>query len=182
MITLYPVRDVRFYDDASEASMALVQKVIVALRTIRADRKIPQKTKVTALLAINDDYKKTILEGYKTIIAEQGNCGDVRVRRTGASFSGEFALDRVATEMAGDVEVMVPMDDITDSSAEREKLQKDLAKSEADRDYLRRKLGNADYQKRAPLEVVEKDRARLVEAEAAIAKILEALGRLGGKS
>ena len=31
MITLYPVRDVRFHDDASEASMALVQKVIVAV-------------------------------------------------------------------------------------------------------------------------------------------------------
>ena len=30
MITLYPVRDVRFHDDASEASMALVQKIIVA--------------------------------------------------------------------------------------------------------------------------------------------------------
>ncbi|HEY4186606.1 MAG TPA: valine--tRNA ligase, partial [Polyangia bacterium] len=35
MITLYPVRDLRFIDDASEASMALVQKVVVALRTIR---------------------------------------------------------------------------------------------------------------------------------------------------
>src|SRR5262249_32933841 len=27
MITLYPVRDVRFYDDASESSMSLVQKI-----------------------------------------------------------------------------------------------------------------------------------------------------------
>ena len=42
MITLYPVRDLRFIDDASEASMALVQKVIVALRTIRAEKNIAQ--------------------------------------------------------------------------------------------------------------------------------------------
>ena len=33
---------------------------------------IPSATRVMALLAVNDDYKKTILEGYKTIIAEQG--------------------------------------------------------------------------------------------------------------
>src|SRR5205823_7382455 len=74
MITLYPVRDVRFYDDASEASMALVQKIIVALRGIRADKGIPSATRVVALLSVNDDYKKTILDGYKTIIAEQGKC------------------------------------------------------------------------------------------------------------
>ena len=91
-------------------------------------------------------------------------------------------MDRVATEMAGDVEVMVPLDDVSDSSAEREKLEKDQAKQEADRDYLRRKLSNPNYSQRAPLEVVEKDRARLAEAEAAIAKILEALSRLRGKS
>ena len=32
MITLYPVRDLRAIDDASEASMALVQKVIAFVR------------------------------------------------------------------------------------------------------------------------------------------------------
>ncbi len=87
MITLYPVRDVRFYDDASEASMALVQKVIVALRSIRTERNIPSTARIKALLAVSDDYKKTILEGYKTIIAEHAKCSDVRIRRSGASFS-----------------------------------------------------------------------------------------------
>src|SRR3954447_25454900 len=82
MITLYPVRDVRFYDDASEASMALVQKVIVALRSIRTERNIPSTARIKALLAVSDDYKKTILEGYKTIIAEHAKCSDVRIRRS----------------------------------------------------------------------------------------------------
>ena len=43
MITLYPVRDVRFHDDASEASMALVQKIIVAVRGIRAEQEHPER-------------------------------------------------------------------------------------------------------------------------------------------
>jgi valyl-tRNA synthetase len=182
MITLYPVRDVRFYDDASEASMALVQRIIVALRTIRQAKKIPGATKVTALLAVGDDYKKTILEGYKNLIAEQGNCGEVRVRRSGASFSGEFALDRIATEMAGDVEVMVPLDGIVDTGAEvekeRERLNKERAKQEKERVYLVQKLGNQVFLARAPLEVLEKDKARLAEVEAALAKIDVALARL----
>ena len=133
MITLYPVRDVRFYDDASEASMALVQKVIVALRAIRTERNIPSSARVTALLAVTDDYKKTILEGYKTIIAEQGRCSEVRVRRSGASFSGEFVLSKMAMKMAGDVEVMVPLEGLVDTTAEKAKekakLEKDLVQA-----------------------------------------------------
>jgi len=37
----------------------------VALRAIRADKGIPSATRVVALLSVNDDYKKTILDGYR---------------------------------------------------------------------------------------------------------------------
>jgi valyl-tRNA synthetase len=178
MITLYPVRDVRFHDDASEASMALVQKIIVAIRSIRTERNIPTAARLTALLAINDDYKKTILEGYKTIIAEQAKCGDVRVRRSGASFSGEFVLARTAVAMAGDVEVMVPLEGLVDNKAELGKLIKDKLKLESDIAYVEKKLVDPNYTSRAPAVVVEKDKAKLAEWKAALAKLQAAIDRL----
>jgi valyl-tRNA synthetase len=178
MITLYPVRDVRFYDDASEASMSLVQKVIVALRGIRADKNIPSATRVMALLAVNDDYKKTILEGYKTIIAEQGRCREVRVRRSGSSLAGEISLDKVATALAGDVEVMVPLEGLIDAQDEKAKLTKERAKLVSDRDYLSKKLANKQFVEKAPAEVLERSRAKLAEVEIALAKLDEAIVRL----
>jgi valyl-tRNA synthetase len=178
MITLYPVRDVRFHDDASEASMALVQKIIVALRSIRTERNIPTSARLTALLAVNDDYKKTILEGYKTIIAEQAKCGEVRVRRSGASFSGEFVLSKTAMAMAGDVEVMVPLEGLVDPQAELAKLQKEEVKLKSDIAYVERKLADPNYMSRAPLAVVEKDKAKLAEEKASLAKLSIAIERL----
>jgi valyl-tRNA synthetase len=178
MITLYPVRDVRFHDDASEASMALVQKIIVAVRSIRTERNIPTSARLTVLLAVTDDYKKTILEGYKTIIAEQARCGDVRVRRSGASFSGEFVLSKTAMAMAGDVEVMVPLEGLVDPKAELDKLQKEKLKLEKDVAYLKRKLADPNFLSRAPLEVLDKDKGKLAELEAGLAKVAVALDRL----
>ena len=178
MITLYPVRDVRFHDDASEASMALVQKIIVAVRSIRTERNIPTSARLTALLAVNDDYKKTILDGYKTIIAEQARCSDVRVRRSGASFSGEFVPSRTAMVMAGDVEVLVPLEGLVDPKAELDKLQKDRLKLEKDIGYYKRKFADTNYTSRAPLEVLDKDKAKLAEAEAALTKLVIAIDRL----
>ncbi len=176
MITLYPVRDVRFYDDASEASMALVQKVIIAIRNIRAERKIPSATRIDVLLAVNDDYKKTILEGYKTIVSEQGRCAEVRVKRSGASVSGEFAVGKTAMMMAGDVEVIVPLEGLVDTGDEVARLEKEIAKLQKTIDYAAKKLGDPKFAERAPLDVVDKVRAELNEAIDAISKLKTQLG------
>ncbi|HTA18611.1 MAG TPA: hypothetical protein VK989_04930, partial [Polyangia bacterium] len=78
-----------------------------------------------------------------------------------------------------DVEVMVPLDGIVDPGDEREKLDKDLAKLVNDRDYLAKKLSNPKFVERAPVEVLDKDRAKLAELNAAIDKLQAALMRLG---
>ncbi|HSS38905.1 MAG TPA: valine--tRNA ligase [Polyangia bacterium] len=176
MITLYPVRDVRFHDDASEGSMALVQKIIVAVRGIRAERNIPSSARLQLVLAVGDDYKKTILEGYQSIIAEHARCAEVRVRRSGGS--GEYTVGQTAMAMAGDVEVIVPLEGLIDNAAEKVKLEKQRDKLGRDRDHMRKKLDDPNFTSRAPLEVLDKDRARLAELEAALARIELALTRL----
>src|SRR6185436_9906283 len=112
-------------------SSGVPQSIMITLypvRGIRTERNIPTSARLTVLLAVNDDYKKTILEGYKAIIAEQARCSDVRVRRSGASFSGEFVLSKTAMAMAGDVEVMVPLEGLVDTKAEINKLAKERVK------------------------------------------------------
>jgi valyl-tRNA synthetase len=86
----------------------------------------------------------------------------------------------MAMAMAGDVEVMVPLEGLidTNSSAELAKLQKDKSKLDGDIAYLVRKLSDGKYLSRAPLEVVDKDKAKLAELEAALAKLLIAIDRL----
>jgi valyl-tRNA synthetase len=174
MITLYPMPDPRFVDDASEGSMALVQKVITTIRALRTDRNVPSATRSKVILTVSDDYKKTILEGYQHIVAEQGRCREVVVRRTGEAPAGP-----AVTGLAGDVEVILLLEGTTDAGAERAKLEKERAKLEGDRDYLAKKLDNPQFLARAPAAVLEKDRARLAEMDAALQRLTSALERLG---
>ncbi len=178
MITLYPVKDLRFVDDASEASMALVQKVIVALRTIRAERNIPSIARLTAVLTVGDDYKKTILEGYKQIIAEHGRCSSIRVQRAGSGSNVSHLAGPVATAMAADVEVVVPLIGLVDPAAEKAKLQVEREKLASDQAWLAKKLDNPKYVAHAKPESVEKDRAKLLELQAAVVRLDAAIERL----
>ena len=55
-----------------------------------------------------------------------------------------------------------------------------MAKCDADIARVDQKLGNADFLKRAPEEIVEGEREKREEAETRKAKIAEALERLKG--
>jgi valyl-tRNA synthetase len=178
MITLYPVPDLRFIDDASEGSMALVQRVIAAIRGIRTEKNIPSITRLGVILTVADDYKKTILEGYKRLVAEQGKCAWVRVRRAGSITLIPELQGPTATAMAGEVEVSIPLEGLIDTGAEKAKLAKEKEKLASDRAYLAKKLENPKFVANAKPEILEKDRAKLVELDTALARVDAALARL----
>jgi valyl-tRNA synthetase len=170
MITLYPIPDPRYVDDASEASLALVQKVVTTIRMLRTEKSVPSIQRPRVILNVADDYKKTILDGYRHLVIEQAKLGDLSVRRTGEAQDGT-----AVTGLAGDVEVILELEAPADSGAERAKLEKDRAKLDKDRDHLAKKLANPQFLERAPAAVLEKDRARLGEIEAALTRLDAAL-------
>ena len=174
MITLYPIPDPRYVDDACEESMALVQKVVTTIRMLRTEKNVPSIQRPRVILNAADDYKKTILDGYRQLVLEQAKLGELVVRR-----SGEAPSETVVTGLAGDVEVILVLEAPTDSGAERAKLEKDRAKLDKDRDHLAKKLTNPQFLERAPAAILEKDRARLAEIESALARLDMALARLG---
>ncbi|WP_336493048.1 hypothetical protein, partial [Methylobacterium nigriterrae] len=72
----------------------------------------------------------------------------------------------------------IPLKGVVDLAAEKARLDKELAKAEADIKRVDAKLGNADFVARAPEEVIDEQREKREEAEARKTKILEALERL----
>ena len=74
---------------------------------------------------------------------------------------------------------MVPLEGLVDPSAELAKLQKDQREAARRTSrYLKRKLARPELPRRAPPEVVDKDKAKLAELKAALAKLLIAIDRL----
>jgi len=71
---------------------------------------------------------------------------------------------------------------LIDISAERARLEKELAKAATDIARVDAKLGNANFVARAPEEVVEEEKEKREEAQARKQKIFEALERLKGVS
>ena len=74
--------------------------------------------------------------------------------------------------------LLLPLKGIVDFSAERERLNKELANLNKNIEGYARKLSNASFVERAPAQVVEEEKRRQSEALASKAKIEEALARI----
>ena len=66
-----------------------------------------------------------------------------------------------ATQLIGDMELLVPMAGLIDKDAELGRLDKELAKLEKDIQRLADKLGNPGFVDKAPAAVVEKEQDKL---------------------
>jgi len=104
----------------------------------------------------------------------------VRVRRVGTSTLSPNIDGPTATAMAGDVEVVVPLSGLVDPAAERAKLVKERAAVADDREWIAKKLANPKFVANARPEAVEKDRAKLIELDAALVRLEAAIERLAG--
>jgi valyl-tRNA synthetase len=75
-------------------------------------------------------------------------------------------------------EVYLPMEGLIDVEAERIRISKEIEKIKIEVKKCEGKLGNASFVDRAPPEVVEQEKARLVEWNAKLAQLGEMLGAL----
>jgi valyl-tRNA synthetase len=74
--------------------------------------------------------------------------------------------------------VILPLADAIDVATERVRLSKERDKVAGEARKIAQKLGNADFVRRAPEEVVEENRDRLAAAQADITRLEAALQRI----
>lgn len=75
-------------------------------------------------------------------------------------------------------EIFIPLEGLIDLDAERQRIQKELARVQGMLDGVRKKLSNESFIGKAPKEVVEKEREKLESFRMTLEKLEKNLGRL----
>jgi len=80
-----------------------------------------------------------------------------------------------ATQLVGDMELLVPMAGLIDTDAEIARLDKEINKLEQEVKRISGKLGNQNFVAKAPAEVVAKEQAKLDDSKSGLEKLQEKL-------
>ena len=167
MLQPIPEFDASRMDDAAMADTNWLKQAIVAVRNIRNEMNIAPSRPLDVLLRDasadvvrrvqeNHSFLKTLARLNSLDLLPAGDKGPVAV-----------------TKLVEGAELLIPMADLVDKTAELERLSKEVAKLELEMSKITGKLANEGFVARAPEAVVAKERERLAEFEQAKAKLIE---------
>jgi len=164
-------------DAEADAEVSWMQQFILAVRQIRGEMDIAPSRKIPLLLQNAPPRDRALVDKHLSYLSRLAGLESVKVLAAGES------APEAATAILGDLTLLVPMAGLIDPRAEIERLNKRIAKNDSDLAKLGAKLGNENFVRNAPPEVVAADRARMAELEAQNANLrqqLEKVRRLGG--
>src|SRR5688572_3748673 len=177
MNAFYP-RATDFAGDAeADAEVEWIKAFILAVRQIRGEMDIAPSRKIPVLLQAKNPRDLELAKRHSKYLTRLAGIDTVTTLAAGD------AAPESATAIVGDLTLLVPLAGLIDPKAEIERLLKRIAKNDADIAKLGAKLGNANFVKNAPPDVVAADRARVAELTAqneSLKTQLEKVRRLGG--
>ena len=154
------------------ADFQLVQETIRAIRNARMEKKVTPGLRIPATIAAGArlpvfQSQKQVLAALAYLDPEQLLLADSLAEKP----QGQLAL------VIGGVEVFLPLADLVDMDAERERLQKELAEVESQITRLEELLASP-FAERAPAAVVDKERQKLAVYHETAARLREQLAAL----
>ena len=169
MLTVYPEYKEELDYSADEAEFSRIMEAIRAIRNRRAEMNVPPKKK--AAVYVETAYEDTFRAGIP-YIQRLASASDVVI---GKDLPTEGAVNVVTP----DAKIYIPMAELVDFAAEKERLQKEKDKTQKDLDFFLKKLSNPGFVNKAPAAVVEKDKASAEKLKKKIAKLEESISKLG---
>jgi valyl-tRNA synthetase len=168
MLAPYPRVAKKERNPHAERQMTAVMDLVTAVRNIRGEMQIAPSVALAATLRPGPDAGELFTANRALI--------DALTRVRLIVDPGATRPRSSAIAVIGDSELYVDLTGVVDLAAERQRIEKEIARVTERVGFLKGKLAKPDFAERAPAEIVARERERLVEQEALQAKLVASLG------
>jgi valyl-tRNA synthetase len=167
----FPATEPEHLDEQAITEFDWLQSFVLGVRRIRAEMDIAPKKKLPVLVHGGSDLERRWLQGNGIYLQSLTNAASLNRIKPDAA-------PEAATALAGNSTILIPIADLIDPHAERERLQKEIQKRAQDLERIEAKLANANFVARAPEEVVAREQSRRAEQHDAVTRLQEQLVRI----
>jgi valyl-tRNA synthetase len=162
----YPQADSALVNTAAQADIEWVKGFILAIRNIRGEMDIAPTKPLPVLLRNLSAEDSRRLEQNRALLLNLAKLDSITVL-------GEAdTAPASATQLLGAMDLLIPMAGLIDKDAELSRIAKQLEKMQQEVSRVAGKLANEGFVAKAPEVVLAKEREKLADAEAAVAKLL----------
>lgn len=155
-------------DEKSMEDVDWLINVITAVRTARSENNVPNKAEVVATVKGANETEITRFKAYEGFIKGMTKVAGFEPH------TGDLAKTDVVAVAEG-LEIVLPLEGVVDFEAEKERIQKEIAKFEAELGKINGMLGNENFVKRAPEHVVTEQQEKRDAIMADLSKLKQVL-------
>ena len=172
MLQSYPQPDEANVDQNAEQSIEWIKGIIVAIRNIRGEMDISPAKAIPVFLNKGTESDQAKLEEYRPYLEKLAKLESIQWLNPGEE------VPAAATQLHGEIEILVPMAGLIDVDAERARLEKEIAKLETGMKAVSAKLNNKKFMDNAPEAVIAKERGKAQQMSGALTALQEKLEEL----
>jgi len=173
MLQPYPQANTERLDADAEADIAWLKTVIDAVRNIRGEMNISPAREIPLLLRFGDEADRKRVAANAQFLKKLAKIADIRW------LAADDEVPLSSAQLAGSMELLVPMAGLIDVAAERARIEKEIEKTNKELQRLENKLNNADFIARAPADVVAKEREKAAALQAALTQLHQQQEKIG---
>ncbi|KPJ66119.1 valyl-tRNA synthetase, partial [candidate division WOR-1 bacterium DG_54_3] len=153
-LTSWPEADKKLIDKKTEAEMSLLMELITKIRNIKAEMGVQTKDIEIVFVAPKKDERAAIELGkdYMNFLA--------KAKKMDIWSKVKEKPEQSATGVVSDIQFFVPLKGLIDIDKEIGRLKKEDQKIEQELGRIKKLLSNKNFTSKAPLEAVEKEKAR----------------------
>ena len=166
----WPEYDGRVSDPKAMAEMAWVVRLITAVRSVRSDLNVPVAAKINLLIKGASDLTRHRAAAHGDIIRRLARLESVDFTDKAPKGAVQAVLDEAT--------IILPVADVINVDQERQRLRKEIERLSSDIQKIQQKLANESFVAKAPPEIVDEQKERMVEAENVKTKLAQALMHL----
>lgn len=159
-------------DEEAETAMAVIMETVMSIRTIRGELNLAPSLELKAHIKTLSDTALNILNENQQYLKKLARADIIK---TGSEVTKPADS---AVAVRNYTEVYIPLEGLLNVDKEIERLKKEEAKLDQDVLFLNKKLLNEDFLKRAPKEIVEKEKEKYNNYLKKKEKILENIKKL----
>ena len=141
--------------DTHENSIGLSIQLISAIRSIRVEKNIPNKSRPTIILKNVNKEKKTIIEENNNLIINLAKLNQIKFA-SGQDKEKEKSIITTVDEIT----LMIPTDGLIDLEAEKNRLNKELTDIINEIEIIDKRLNNSSFMEKAPSNVINEVKSK----------------------
>ena len=180
----WPVTSKKLIDTSAEKQMQTLMALVAAIRNVRSQWNVNPAEEIECRLVTASAKDAALLENNTAVLKQMARLGDTRIgptRIVGPAVSGAKNSDKVqnaVTVLVGNIKCVIPLGGVIDVDKEKKRILDQVQEQKKVLGTLTQRLKNKEFLKKAPAEIVAKEKERLTSLSTRVTELRQVIASL----